>query len=1049
MNRVRVSTYLVFTLVVLGAALFLVIPKEAFASPGINQELSFEGKIVNTSGTNIADGTYNMEFIIYSGCSAAQPGPSPNNTGCAAQWTEDYLVGGSGQAGVAFSSGTFQVNLGTNCPFTTGTCETYNNNTAINWNSYPLYLSLQIGDTSTCTLTGASTFKANCGGDGEMGPYILLTSTPYAFNSSELNGLSSSSYVQTASPNTIQPTTNAVGLTVLQNSAASPTADVFDVDTANSTGILEIQGPSVNTANVVINAVGAANNVTINPSGTGTLNLGTLASANFIQIGSTTLASGTQTIGIGNDNTTGGTTDVTIGSGSSAAGGTTTVQANTTLTLQVGNTNQKLTTTGAVVNNLATTGSSTTFSVDNAAGSDILNVGTNYSTVNGSANLITDGSFDTPTTGWAADGSGTTTITQNTTPADIYEGLGSLQASTSATADQGIKDTYALTASTTYNLSFYAQANSSTISTLQAGWFDTHNAAETTCTLSPLPSSTPVPTTGFERYTCSMPVGVSGGTYIFIRQSDATSRIFYIDGVQLQAATSVTPYNDGNLQLTGIISSPVTISSASDSTSLLQVANAAGTSLLTVDTLDGNVTLDNTGGTGTVQIGNTTGAVAQTIDIGNNGTASSTATVALGSTIGTSTTTISAGSGDINLATTGGGDVLYSEGAGSNMQLSASAVPTVDQFDITNTGQAITSAGISGLDITYVGGAAAVTDSGETVNLTPGTTSGGVWNGLSVIANATGAVSGVTESGLSLTGPSSPGAGNEYGITIGAHWDAGLNITAVTALPAAPAASTLDLYTIQQASRTMLGSTDSNANSFVYQPSLYQQAIFYCTLNSTTTVTALGGACAITDTTTTAVATTQATGIGVDLASGAVADDEAGVWQATSNYFLGSVADESNGFFYSARFYLPTATYGAGATGADFYFGLTDQATNNTMVSSANPAGNYAGMQYSTSRGDTDWMCVTKNNVTQATPASSGLAFTVQNAYEIYVYGPPEGTEVYMQVNDETTGTTGTCDETTDLPTDTTAMRPEAELGTLTGTARTIQFDNMYVETDR
>jgi hypothetical protein len=352
-------------LAVFSAAVFFVLPKKAFASTGINQELSFEGKIVNSSsGVNIPDATYNMEFKIYSGGTATGGGTL--------EWTEDYLVG-SASVGVAFTSGTYQVNLGSVCAFTGGACETYTNS-AINWNSYPLYLSVQIGNTTACTVT--TTFLANCGGDGEMSPYILLTSTPYAFNSAELGGLSSGSYIQAAPTvaQTIQSANNVVGLTVLQNSAASPTADIFDVDTANSTGVLQIAGPSANAANVILNAVGAANNVTINPAGTGTLNLGTLASANTIQIGSTTLASGIQTINIGNDNTAGGTTNVTIGDGSAAAGGNTTVQANNTLLLQAGNTNDTILTNSDQVQ--TNVNSTIGFEVQNAAGDNLINADT-------------------------------------------------------------------------------------------------------------------------------------------------------------------------------------------------------------------------------------------------------------------------------------------------------------------------------------------------------------------------------------------------------------------------------------------------------------------------------------------------------------------------------------------------------------------------------------------------------------------------------------------------------------------------------------------------
>lgn len=168
--------------------LFFLLPATANATTGINQELSFEGKIVTTAGINITDGTYNMEFKIYSGGSSTGGGTL--------LWTEDWLVG-STEGGITFSSGTYQVNLGATCPFTGGSCET-NTNTAINWNSYPLYLSLQIGNTSSCTITAGTTFQSDCGGDGEMTPYILLTSTPYSFNSGELGGL----LAPTAAPST-------------------------------------------------------------------------------------------------------------------------------------------------------------------------------------------------------------------------------------------------------------------------------------------------------------------------------------------------------------------------------------------------------------------------------------------------------------------------------------------------------------------------------------------------------------------------------------------------------------------------------------------------------------------------------------------------------------------------------------------------------------------------------------------------------------------------------------------------------------------------------
>lgn len=152
-------------------------PVPVHAATGINSQLSFSGKVVKSDGTNIADGTYNMEFKIY------QDGTGTSGGGGTLKWTEDRLIGGSG--GVTISSGTFTVNLGS-VNTTLGTAVDFNQNT--------LWLSMQVGNASGCTIT--TTFQANCGGDGEMSPYIRLTAAPYALNAGLLNGIAASSFVQ-------------------------------------------------------------------------------------------------------------------------------------------------------------------------------------------------------------------------------------------------------------------------------------------------------------------------------------------------------------------------------------------------------------------------------------------------------------------------------------------------------------------------------------------------------------------------------------------------------------------------------------------------------------------------------------------------------------------------------------------------------------------------------------------------------------------------------------------------------------------------------------
>ncbi len=137
-----------------------------------------------------------------------------------------------------------------------------------------------------------------------------------------------------------------------------------------------------------------------------------------------------------------------------------------------------------------------------------------------------------------------------------------------------------------------------------------------------------------------------------------------------------------------------------NSTTAFQVQNAAGNNYIQVDTSGANLNLGNTGIANTVQIGNTSGAVAQTINIGNSSTASSTNTVNIGSQIGTSPITIKAGTSGVifnpvggssnngvliqpasdtteafRVLDSGGGVALYVDTSGTHDQVGVGAAP--------------------------------------------------------------------------------------------------------------------------------------------------------------------------------------------------------------------------------------------------------------------------------------------------------------------------------------------------------------------------------------
>jgi len=240
--------------------------------------------------------------------------------------------------------------------------------------------------------------------------------------------------------------------------------------------------------------------------------------------------------------------------------------------------------TFTTANILTPTNSATAFQVQNSQGAPIFTVDTT------TTNYLTNPGFEVNTTGWAIDGA--TSITRVTT--NKYHGVGSLQIINPATANTGAKTTAfntALASTTQYTLSFYAQLSSGTFTTLVAGHAD-NGSTKTACTL----NSNTVVTAGWNRYSCTFTTGtVSGTPYIYIGQSDATARTFFIDAVQLQTGGNVTPYYIGAEQLRGVVNAPATFESLSNSTTAFQIQDSTGTqNLLVADTLDGRIGIGTT-----------------------------------------------------------------------------------------------------------------------------------------------------------------------------------------------------------------------------------------------------------------------------------------------------------------------------------------------------------------------------------------------------------------------------------------------------------------------
>ena len=161
--------------------------------------------------------------------------------------------------------------------------------------------------------------------------------------------------------------------------------------------------------------------------------------------------------------------------------------------------------------------------------------------------------------------------------------------------------------------------------------------------------------------------------------------------------------------------------------------------------------------TGSIAIQDSAGnAILSLQDVGGSTNHVLTGDSDTGLAISGATTDLTTGTDEtLTIVPNGTGDTLFNIDADTNVQFTATAVPAVDMVAITNAGQGITTAGVEGLSITYVGGAAAVESSGAKIDLTPGTTAEGTWNGLKITMNATGPVAKVVENGIKLEGPTS------------------------------------------------------------------------------------------------------------------------------------------------------------------------------------------------------------------------------------------------------------------------------------------------------
>src|SRR3989344_2047481 len=162
----------------------------ANVSAAINKQINYQGKLTTSAGVAVANGTYNMEFILYD---------DPTLSGAHILWTETRTTTDK----VQVTSGLFSVLLGEVTALT-----------GVDFNQ-TLYLGVNIGGTGTP------------GWDGEMTPRKKLGAVPAAIVSESainiIGGVAGAVPYQSAASTTLFSAAGTTGQTLIAGGTGSPT----------------------------------------------------------------------------------------------------------------------------------------------------------------------------------------------------------------------------------------------------------------------------------------------------------------------------------------------------------------------------------------------------------------------------------------------------------------------------------------------------------------------------------------------------------------------------------------------------------------------------------------------------------------------------------------------------------------------------------------------------------------------------------------------------------------------------------------------------------
>ena len=414
--------------------------------------------------------------------------------------------------------------------------------------------------------------------------------------------------------------------------------------------------------------------------------------------------------------------------------------------------------------------------------------------------------------------------------------------------------------------------------------------------------------------------------------------------------------------------------------------------------------------------------------------------------------------GSVAIAPTAGQNLTITQAGTSGTRITASSAPTVDQLTIDNTTTTgVATAGVNGLSVNYKGGAAAVESAGVRIDYAPGTTSGGTWSGLRIVAGATGAVAGVTQYGFKLEGPATPGAGQETGTYIGTGWDIGMDVQsgglqlAAQSDPTTPAANNLRIYAKDIAGRIMPKWVGPAGVDTPFQANLGFNRIAWVTPSGgstlTTFITAMGSA--FTNTGTANNPTPTSTNLFTStrratFSTGAIAGTVASHRQSTLQVWRGNTAG-IGGFFYTIRFGTSALQ-----TGNRAFVGLADSvaAPTNVDPTTATAPGR-VGLAINASTGNWNMITNITGSAPTVTPLGASFPVNTTSLYELVLYSPPNGSSISYRVNNISTNVQTSGSFSSNIPANTTFLAPQFWItNNATAAAAVLDFGGWYLESD-